>query len=90
MTVMKRQEILGNTLRETREVTLRCWDDSRNLNLSCIVPGRPQQQFARQLLIMNAVAFAVLEHLGYGPMEHMRDRLNEGVDQTLEYFFGDW
>jgi hypothetical protein len=34
--------------------------------------------------------FAVLEHVGYGPIQDLPGRLNHGVNCALEYFFGDW
>ncbi|MHC4402972.1 MAG: hypothetical protein ACYTG0_25200 [Planctomycetota bacterium] len=34
--------------------------------------------------------YAVLEHLGYGPIEDLTAHLKRGVDRCLEYFFGDW
>ncbi len=42
------------------------------------------------MLITITVMHAVLEHLGYGPIDRLLDRLNIGVDHCVEYFFGDW
>jgi hypothetical protein len=53
-------------------------------------PGQPQQQFARERQIGSAVWRAVLEHLGYGPIDGLLEHLNAGGDHTLEYFSGEW
>lgn len=52
--------------------------------------GLYQQHLGRNEEIGDMLNFAVFEHLGYGPIEGMVDRLNEGVDLAHEYFFGDW
>jgi hypothetical protein len=36
------------------------------------------------------VNVAVLEHLGYGPMQDLAMHLNKGIDYCNEYYFGDW
>ncbi len=87
---MKRHEILGRNLHETREITLSMLAKGEAKCLQRTAPGQPQQQFDRERQIGLAVGHAVLEHLGYGPIERLPERLNAGVDQTLEYYFGDW
>ncbi|MGD9724661.1 MAG: hypothetical protein AB7E98_24985 [Pirellulales bacterium] len=60
------------------------WDASRS------VPGQPHQQLVRESQVARSVICAVLEHLGYGPIDNLAWRLNHGVDCSVEYFFGDW
>lgn len=55
-----------------------------------IAPGKPNQQISREAHIDYTVNCAVLAHLGYGPIEDLAGRLNRGVDDSVEYFFGDW
>ena len=85
---MKRHEILGRNLHETREVTLSLMADRDAKFVARTAPGQPQQQFARERQIGSAVWRAVLEHLGYGPIDDLLEYLNAGVDNTLEYFLG--
>jgi hypothetical protein len=87
---LQRSEILGKKLRETRDKTLEILarDDARHAEAT--VPGRPQQQFARETYISTAVTFAVVEHLGFGPIENLAGRLNHAMDCSVEYFLGDW
>lgn len=87
---MARHEILGCKLRETRDVTLACLEKDDQDALSRIGSRQRAQQFDRQMLIMRIVYRAVLEHLGYGPIDGLRERLDLGVDQTIDYFPGDW
>ena len=53
-------------------------------------PGQPHQQFTREGRIAETVIYAVLEHLGYGPIDMLSARLDQGVDRAVEYFLGDW
>ena len=86
----KRHQILGKNLHVPLEETLGVLACTEAEYLQLTAPGQPQQQFARELQIERAVMRAVLEHLGYGPMEDLASYLHRGVDNTLEYFFGDW
>lgn len=85
-----RFEILGKKLRNSSEECQRNLAKSDATGEECIAPGKPHQQFAREGLISRAVIYAALEHLGYGPIENLSHRLNQGVDRAIEYFFGDW
>lgn len=87
---MQRHEILEKQLRETREDTLRILAREGALHDEQTAPGKPHQQFARAVQMDAFVSYAVFEHLGYGPVEGLVDRLNTGVDRAVEYFFGDW
>lgn len=87
----KRHEILGPKLRETVETTLHLLlvrGEAKYQERTA--PGQPQQQFDRAFRIGDMVNLAVLEHLGYGPIDELAVHLNKGVDYCLEYFFGDW
>jgi hypothetical protein len=87
---LKRHEVLGkklhNSLQEFLNI-LRAYDAEYSQR---VAPGKPTQQMSRESHIMDAVAHAVLEHLGYGPIENLAGRLNQGVDDSVEYYFGDW
>jgi hypothetical protein len=54
------------------------------------VTGLYQEHFGRNEEIGTLLDFAVLEHLGYGPIKDLALRLNQGVTCALDYFFGDW
>jgi hypothetical protein len=86
----KRHEILGRALRTSVEVCLDCMAQEEAMYIEVTAPGKPHQAFARESQIRWAVRMAVMEHLGYGPIEDLPKRLNDGVDKSLEYFFGDW
>jgi hypothetical protein len=88
--VLKRHEILEKKLHATLEYTLSSIAESESENLERTAPGKPAQQFAREWEIRTPVRCAVLEHLGYGPIENLVGRLNRGVDRAVEYYFGDW
>jgi hypothetical protein len=49
-----------------------------------------QQAVHREVDIGASLEYAVLEHLGYGPIKDLVERLNQGVNNALDYFFGDW
>jgi hypothetical protein len=49
-----------------------------------------EQAVHREVDIRGSLERAVLEHLGYGPIENLGERLNQGVNNALDYFFGDW
>jgi hypothetical protein len=89
MTIARR-EILGKKLHTSLDVCLECMDQEAALYAESTAPGKPHQAFARESQIRWAVRWAILEHLGYGPIQNLSDRLNEGVDRSLEYFLGDW
>lgn len=55
-----------------------------------IAAGNRSQFGFRQSLILASLHYPVLEHLGYGPIEGLRQRLDEGMDAAVDYFFGDW
>ena len=86
----QRHEILGKNLHTSLEECMQCMAKEQAMYLEFTAPGKPHQQFARESQIRWAVRSAVLEHLGYGPLEGLSSRLNEGVDRALDYFFGDW
>lgn len=87
---LKRHQILKRELHETLEVTLQLLDSNEAKRGERTAPGKPQQQFDREMQLSGIVSCAVLEHLGYGPIERLESRLQTGVDLALEYFFGDW
>lgn len=87
---INRHQVLGKELRTSVEECLRLLAQDEATYIERTAPGQPQQQFDRELGIGDAVACAVLEHLGYGPVEDLRARLEQGVDRAVEYFFGDW
>jgi len=88
--VRKRHQILGRELHETREKTLELLAQDEAKYRERTKPGRPNQQFRRELYLDSCVACAVLEHLGYGPIENLASWLDGGVTAALDYFFGDW
>jgi hypothetical protein len=87
---MKRHELLGRNLVETVEKTLDSIERGIRRHTERIQPGQPEQEWSRLRLIGDALSFAVMEHLGYGLVPRLRERLDAGVDQTLEYYLGDW
>lgn len=87
---LKRHQLLGRELHESLEVTLQLLARSEARAEEHTVPGKPHQQFARVLQLDNAVRCAVLEHLGYGLIDRLPERLQVGVDHALDYFFGSW
>lgn len=87
----KRHEVLGKQLHATLEYTLHSlFVRGEAKYKERTAPGQIQQQFNRSLRIGDMVNCAVLEHLGYGPIEGLRKHLDNGVDYACEYFFGDW
>jgi hypothetical protein len=52
--------------------------------------GFYQEHTGRNDEIGALLDFAVLQHLGYGPIKDLAGRLNHGVTRALDYFFGDW
>jgi len=91
MMALKRHEILGKNLFETPEVTLDLvlvQGEERYVRRTA--PGQIQQEFDRALNVGDIVFCAVLNHLGYGPIERIEFYLHRGVDRSIEYFFGDW
>jgi hypothetical protein len=86
----KRHQILGRELHETLEVTMDVLARGEALHAERSAPGQPHQQFARLLQLEDATIYAVLEHLGYGPIPDLSAKVNQGVDRALDYFFGDW
>src|SRR5262249_8263625 len=52
--------------------------------------GLYQEHTGRNEEIGVQLDFAVLQHVGYGPIKDMVARLNHGVTSALDYFFGDW
>lgn len=88
---MKRHQILGKELRATLEYTLHSlFVRGEAKYLERTAPGQIQQQFNRALSIGDSVICAVLDHLGYGPINGSSAFVNRGVDRSIEYFFGDW
>lgn len=53
-----------------------------------LLPGG--QNGTRGNAIANALFYAVLEHLGYGPIDRLKTRIERGVDEAVDYFWGDW
>lgn len=47
-------------------------------------------EFDRLYWISHKLEYALLEHLGYGPVMDIEHHLNHGMDMCLEYFFTDW
>ena len=87
---MKRHQILGNNLRISLEKCLGFIDEDDRDAKELIAAGKHGQQDNRALLISGSLLRPVLEHLGYGPIESVRQRLDEGMDEAVEYFCGDW
>jgi hypothetical protein len=52
--------------------------------------GLYQEHTGRNEEIGALLDFAVLQHLGYGPINDLVGRLNHGVTSALDYFCGDW
>lgn len=69
---------------------MQCMADEKAMYLEVTAPAKPHQAFPRESQIRWSVRCAVLEHLGYGPIENLSNDLNQGVDYSLQYFFGDW
>lgn len=86
----KRYEILGNKLYAPIEHLLGVFDREFTALQENIVPGQPHQHLRRESNLNCCVQLAILEHLGYGPIEGLADRLSYGMDWAVEYFFGDW
>jgi hypothetical protein len=87
---MKRYEILGKRLHNSREQFLHFLEKGDADALARRADPRSFQQFDRELQISGIVTYAVLEHLGYGPIENLAAKLERGVDNAIEYFFGNW
>lgn len=87
---MKRHQILGKNLHTTLEECLYCFARREKEYPERTIPEKKTQQFTRELYISEKVSYAVFDHLGYGPTEGLREHLDRGVDEALEYFFGDW
>jgi hypothetical protein len=87
---LKRHEILGKNLHSTVEECVQCMAAEEAMYREFTAPGKPHQVFARESQIRWAVRCAVLEHLGFGLVENLSTHLNQGVDRSLAYFFGDW
>lgn len=86
----KRHEMLGRKLHTSRETCLEAFAQQDAINREYSAPGRPHQQFPRQMELETIVAYVVLEHLGYEPVEDLTPYLTRGVDRAVEYFLGDW
>jgi hypothetical protein len=86
----KRHQILRKKLHTSRKVCLEVMASYEPKYATRTARGQPQQQFEREMAIGRAVVYAVLEHLGYGPVEDLTAHLDRGMDRSLEYFFGDW
>jgi hypothetical protein len=87
---LKRYEILGKKLHSSLEECMRMTNDEFATYADRIAPGKRKQESHRRYHINACVHCAVLEHIGYGPVEDLVGRLNHGVDCAVEYFFGDW
>ncbi len=88
--IQKRHEILGRNLHTSLEECMEVTNEEYATYPELVAPGKPNQQFFREHHIGFCVGDAVLQHLGYGPIEDLQGRLNHGVDCAVEYFFGDW
>jgi hypothetical protein len=58
--------------------------------LKTSVTGLYQEHTGRNEEIGALLDFAVLQHLGYGPIKDLAERLNHGVNCAVDYFVGDW
>jgi hypothetical protein len=87
---LKRHQVLGRELYETRDSTLSLLAGAEARGREFTARGKPHQQFARVLQVEDAVLHGVLEHLGFGPIEELGPRLHRGADCAVEYFLGDW
>jgi hypothetical protein len=54
------------------------------------VTGGYEELHGRNEELGVLLEFAVLQHLGYGPIKDLVERLNDGVTRALDYFLGDW
>ena len=87
---MKRHQVLGNNLQLSVEKCLAIIDKNANDSRELIKAGTSPQHIARDLRVSNSLLRPVFEHLGYGPIEGIQIRLDEGMDAAVEYFCGDW
>ena len=86
----KRHEILGRNLFSPLENLLANSERRFAEFPETIAPGQPSQSDKRHSHLESCVSLALLDHLGYGPIENLDGRLNYGMDWAVEYFFSDW
>src|SRR5262245_5729141 len=86
----KRHQILGKNLHNSVSDCLDVLRSSDQDDRALIAAGNRSQFGFRLSLILASLHYPVLEHLGYGPIEDLRQRLDEGMDAAVDYFFGDW
>lgn len=84
----KRHEILGKEphvpLAETLEV-LGEYDAEYEPRVT-INPPPGGQQYVREQYLGLVIHYVVLEHLGFGPIDHLKARIDRGVNEALDYF----
>lgn len=86
---MKRHEILGRKL-QSRADLLQSIAHGEALALKILATPGAMKHKQRASHMDAKVSWALVEHLGYGPVEGLMARLEKGVDEAVEYFFGDW
>ncbi len=88
----KRHEILGKELHvplsESLGVLGECEKDYELEITTRPLPGG--QQYSRASYLGDVIFYAVLEHLGFGPIDNLKARIDRGVDEALDYFLKDW
>lgn len=88
----KRHEILGKELHcplsESLEI-LRKKETDYELEITT-QPPPIGQQFTRERYLRDVVYFAVLEHLGFGPINNLNGRILRGVKEASDYFLAEW
>ena len=44
----------------------------------------------RSSQIQQMLEYPAIQHLGFGPIDGVREKSERGVDLSIEYFFGNW
>jgi hypothetical protein len=86
----KRHEILGKKLHTSMEECISVTEDEFAEYAESIAPGQTGQHDTRSGIVDATVRCAVLEHLGYGYIEDLPNRLNFGADRAVDYYYTDW
>lgn len=87
---LKRHQILGQNLVLPVTKCLEIHQSEFLKNRAWIEDSKPHQEYSRASLVRSGVVYSVMEHLGYGPLDGIRPRLDEAMDSAVEYFYGDW
>lgn len=87
---MKRHEVLKKQLEESPEAVIERCQRRKEKLLARNVASDASSIDAKVNLISHGVGLAVFQHLEFGPVENLKTELNESLDTTLDFFFGDW